>query len=187
LYSANSSSPDVVIIDALRSIDNARLELESQRLLFRDKAKYLLIGNRIDYKDFILMVRGGMDGFLRLHDLSPQTLARTIDAVQSGEYAIPRTMIASLVVFVRSTPEMAYEPVAFVNDEDTLDSGLSVREKEVLRLLAMGARNREIADLLMISIATVNKHVQNIFTKLQVHSRTAAMRKVLFAGGESPQ
>jgi DNA-binding NarL/FixJ family response regulator len=52
--------------------------------------------------------------------------------------------------------------------------GLTPRELEVLRLIAVGMSNREIAAALVISEHTVARHVQNIFTKLDVPSRTAA-------------
>lgn len=52
--------------------------------------------------------------------------------------------------------------------------GLTDRELEVLRLIAVGKTNQAIADDLMISTHTVARHVQNIFTKLDVPSRTAA-------------
>ncbi len=52
--------------------------------------------------------------------------------------------------------------------------GLTARELEVLRLVAAGKSNREIASALVISEHTVARHVQNIFTKLDVPSRTAA-------------
>jgi LuxR family maltose regulon positive regulatory protein len=56
-------------------------------------------------------------------------------------------------------------------DPDTL----SARELEVLRLIAVGASNREIAERLIISVATVKKHINNIFAKLHVQSRTQAL------------
>jgi DNA-binding NarL/FixJ family response regulator len=54
------------------------------------------------------------------------------------------------------------------------DHGLSARELEVLRLVAAGKTNREIASALVVSEHTVARHVQNIFAKLGVSSRTAA-------------
>jgi DNA-binding NarL/FixJ family response regulator len=54
------------------------------------------------------------------------------------------------------------------------DSGLSPRELEVLRLLATGRTNRAIADQLVLSERTVDRHVSNIFAKLGVSSRSAA-------------
>jgi DNA-binding CsgD family transcriptional regulator len=54
------------------------------------------------------------------------------------------------------------------------DSGLSPREHEVLRLLATGRTNRAIADQLVLSERTVDRHVSNIFAKLGVSSRSAA-------------
>jgi DNA-binding NarL/FixJ family response regulator len=52
--------------------------------------------------------------------------------------------------------------------------GLTAREVEVLRLLATGASNREIADMLVISEHTARRHLQNIFAKIDVSSRAAA-------------
>jgi DNA-binding CsgD family transcriptional regulator len=56
---------------------------------------------------------------------------------------------------------------------------LSRREREALAHLAQGLSNREIASNLGISINTVNKHVQHIFAKLNVHNRTQAARKAI--------
>jgi DNA-binding CsgD family transcriptional regulator/tetratricopeptide (TPR) repeat protein len=57
---------------------------------------------------------------------------------------------------------------------DAAEAGLTAREVEVLRLIAAGASNREIADALFISLRTVTTHVANTFFKLGVNSRTAA-------------
>ncbi|MBZ0304032.1 MAG: response regulator transcription factor [Anaerolineae bacterium] len=52
---------------------------------------------------------------------------------------------------------------------------LSDRELEVLRLIADGASNREIAEALVVSVGTVKKHLNNIFLKLDAHNRTQAV------------
>lgn len=62
-----------------------------------------------------------------------------------------------------------------MSGNDQLFESLSVRELEVLSLLADGASNREIAQHLVVSIGTVKKHVNNIFLKLDAHSRTQAI------------
>lgn len=57
-------------------------------------------------------------------------------------------------------------------------SRLSLREQELLRILSLGYRYKEIADQLNISIETVRTHIRNIYEKLQVQSRTEAINKV---------
>ncbi len=60
--------------------------------------------------------------------------------------------------------------------------GLSEREFEVLLLVSQGLTNRQIAERLVLSVNTVKKHTQNIFTKLNVDSRTAAVTRLLEQG-----
>ena len=59
---------------------------------------------------------------------------------------------------------------------------LTTRERQVLSLVAEGSTNREIAEELSLSPKTVNRHVENIFGKLGVFSRAAAVAKALKAG-----
>ena len=61
--------------------------------------------------------------------------------------------------------------------QETLDEALSAREMEVLRLVAQGLTNQQIAERLVISIRTVKKHVENIHGKLGVQNRTEAAAK----------
>jgi LuxR family maltose regulon positive regulatory protein len=60
------------------------------------------------------------------------------------------------------------------NQMDGLIDPLTEREQEVLRLVAKGLSNREIAEALFITLGTVKKHLNNIFSKLDVKSRTQA-------------
>ncbi|HZM96841.1 MAG TPA: response regulator transcription factor [Vicinamibacterales bacterium] len=67
-------------------------------------------------------------------------------------------------------------------DERARQPTLSVRERQVLELVAEGMRNKEIAAALGISTDTTGMHVKNIYTKLDVHDRTAAVAKAIRRG-----
>ena len=71
---------------------------------------------------------------------------------------------------------------ARVNEEAVRASGLSARELEVLRLMAQGHSNQEIADRLFISVPTVKSHSSNLFMKLDVKRRTEAVHKAKSLG-----
>jgi DNA-binding NarL/FixJ family response regulator len=67
-------------------------------------------------------------------------------------------------------------------DERARHPALSLRERQVLELVAEGMRNKEIAAALGISTDTTGMHVKNIYTKLDVHDRTAAVAKAIRRG-----
>ena len=81
---------------------------------------------------------------------------------------------AACVVFDGLGAQLDARRVADIQRRSTLPGGLTEREAEVLRLLAGGKSNREIAALLFLSEKTVARHLSNIFTKLGISSRTAA-------------
>ena len=74
------------------------------------------------------------------------------------------TLLQPHLADVRTTWQRKREP-----------AGLTARETEIVRLLAHGLTNREIADQLFIATGTVRRHLENIFEKLDVHTRTAAV------------
>jgi DNA-binding CsgD family transcriptional regulator/pimeloyl-ACP methyl ester carboxylesterase len=83
------------------------------------------------------------------------------------------SLVSSIAAYVSSlAPEIAVEEASAVPDDG--DAGLSQREREVIRLLAMGRSNPEIAEELVISLNTVRRHVSNIFQKTGVSNRAQA-------------
>jgi DNA-binding NarL/FixJ family response regulator len=104
----------------------------------------------------------GATTYLLKHSLSDD-LVRVIRDVHAGEHPLPPDVQARL-------------------DDAAAQPTLSKREVEVLELVLEGDRNKEIADKLLISQETVRVHLRTIFTKLDVHDRTAAVKIALRRG-----
>lgn len=113
-------------------------------------------------EDIHRAVAAGAVGYL-LKDTLPDDLIRVIREVHSGQRAIPPEIAAAL-------EQRASQPT------------LTLREFQVLELLATGKRNKEIAASLGISADTASAHVKSIFQKFNVHDRTAALAEALRRG-----
>jgi DNA-binding NarL/FixJ family response regulator len=100
-------------------------------------------------------IKGGAKGYL-LKDAPRELLVETIRRVHAGETCIPAALLAKLVAGMTS-------------------EGLTDRELEVLKLVARGLPNKEVATTLTISETTVKTHLRAIFAKLGVLSRTEAI------------
>jgi DNA-binding NarL/FixJ family response regulator len=113
-------------------------------------------------EDIYRAVAAGAVGYL-LKDTLPDDLIRVIRDVHAGRRVIPPEIAAAL-------EQRASQPT------------LTVREFQVLELLATGKRNKEIAASLGISADTASAHVKSIFQKFNVHDRTAALAEALRRG-----
>ncbi|HMP40772.1 MAG TPA: response regulator transcription factor, partial [Roseiflexaceae bacterium] len=107
-------------------------------------------------------IKAGAISYL-LKDVQPEDLARAIRAAQRNE-AVLHPEVAAKLMQEFSTPRTA---------DDTVEQ-LTEREMDVLRLIARGKSNKEIADALVISEKTVKTHVSNILSKLHLADRTQA-------------
>lgn len=132
-------------------------------------AAHIIILTTFDYEEYVLdAIKAGAMGYL-LKDVPADELVATIRQVYAGEPFIqPRLANKLLIEFGRkSRPQVA--PSRSSQQED-----LSPREIEILRLLAEGASNRQIAEKLVLAEGTVKNHVSNILSKLHTENRTQA-------------
>lgn len=130
----------------------------------------IIILTTFDYEDYVFeAVKAGAMGYL-LKDVPANELADTIRKVHTGEPFIQPSVASKLLMdFGRKGR------AAPAHQSDTLfDEELSSREVEVLKLLAAGASNREIAERLTLAEGTVKNHVSNILSKLHAENRTQA-------------
>lgn len=121
-------------------------------------------------------VQVGVSGYL-LKSLDANELFDLLSGVVNGETAMTRAMAGKLLKAVAN--RMA--------DEDKGEQALTERELFVLRLVASGASNHEIAQKLSISVNTVKSHLKNILEKLQLDNRTQAATYALKHGLVSPR
>lgn len=124
-----------------------------------------------DSDDYVFeCLRAGAVGYL-LKDAPSENLFAAIRAAARGEsFLQPSVTTRVLAEFTRLSDQPS-------TNTSTLIEPLSDREREILRLIAKGSTNREIADALFITEGTVKNHVTNILSKLEVRDRTQAALK----------
>jgi NarL family two-component system response regulator LiaR len=124
----------------------------------------LIFVQSYDLSEIIPLLKAGATGCLS-RDESISDLARAIIAVGRGEIVLPPTLA------VQALTALAHaEPIEPANSIEPLTD----RETEVLRWLAQGLTNKDIAQTLILSVRTIDAHLRSIFAKLNVRSRTEA-------------
>jgi len=166
LEQSRALSPDVVLMD-IRMPELDGLEATRQ-LVGVDGAPRVLILTTFDLDEYVYeAMKAGASGFL-LKEVRPEQLADAVRVVAAGETLVAPAITRRLIEdFVRRRPPGSGAP-----DEI---SELTERELEVLRLVARGLSNSEIAATLFLSEATVKTHITHVLAKLRLRDRVQAV------------
>ena len=161
---ARLHQPDIVILDIKMSeVDGL---LVAPGMLAENRPPRIVVYTAaIDEEQMLEAIRTGVHGIV-LKEMSPQLLVQCIRKVYAGEKWIERRS-------AKLTLENMLRREAGARSIATL---ITKREITVLRMVANGSRNKEIANVLFISEGTVKVHLHNIYEKLGVNSRLALLR-----------
>ena len=183
LEQAMRLQPDVILMDVRMPIMDGVL---ATQLVHREvpQCKILMLSTFDDEEYVLKALRVGASGYL-LKDMPARDLAQAVQAVHRGIYQLdPAVMSRVMTALSGATREASPSPAPVATPPSPerpaptsgslKQTGLSEREIEVLRLVATGATNREIAEQLVISEGTVKNHISNILSRLGLRDRTQA-------------
>jgi len=168
--------PDVILMDmSMPKMDGVEAITEIKKE--DPEARILVLTSFAEDKKILAAIKAGALGYL-LKDASPDELLRAIHDVHRGESSLHPT-VAQKVIHAIQGP---------TDPDPKSDRSLTERELEILKLIAEGLPNQQIAKQLFISERTVRTHVSNILRKLNLPNRTQAalyaVREGLVSSGE---
>ena len=175
---ARELAPDVVLMDVrMPVLDGVEA---TRRLLESGSGARVIILTTFDLDEYVFeALRAGASGFL-LKDVQPAQLAEAIRVVASGEALLAPSVTRRLLDRFAATLDISEK-----TPPPELDS-LTPRELEILRLIASGRSNGEIAAELVVSETTVKTHVSSVLRKLRLRDRVQAVVLAYEAGLVKP-
>jgi DNA-binding NarL/FixJ family response regulator len=172
--------PDVLLLD-MRMPEGDGLSVVTELAARGALPATLILTTFDDDAAAIDVIRAGARGFL-LKDVTLDRLVSAVRALAAGETLIQPALTARAEQKLsEAAAGRAPQPGDAAGDATTAEP-MTAREREVLRLLAAGYSNREIARALFIAEGTVKNHVSNILTKMCVRDRTRAVLKAAERG-----
>jgi DNA-binding NarL/FixJ family response regulator len=175
---ARQTQPDVILMDVrMPNLDGVEA---TRQIVAGGSPARILVLTTYDLDEYVYAaIRAGASGFL-LKDVQPAQLAEAIRVIAAGDALLAPSVTRRLLgQFARTLPAQRATSASL--------SALTERETEVLRLLAAGLSNAELAGRLYISEATVKSHVSSLLRKLGLRDRVQAMILAYDAGLVTPQ
>lgn len=172
--------PDIIWLDMHIARSNGVTEISSLRKL-SPESKIIVLADSEDEQEAFAVIMAGAHGYRSKEEVDPEEVIQILHMVRRDELALRPAIITRLVQRLRNAalPLWGSENGSGHRlHQHILESHglteLTTREREVLQLISQGYRDRDIAEGLHISEKTVQKHVQNILSKLGVQNRTEA-------------
>lgn len=166
---AQSLKPDIILMDLLMPKKNG-IEATREIKANNPDIRILIITSFAEDENVYQAIKAGALGYL-MKDSSPQELMQAILDVCSGKMSLHPNIALKLIDELNRPTE-----------SKPIDDPLTDREIEVLKLVAKGQSNQEIAEKLVVSNRTVGAHVSNILSKLHLANRTQAALYALRQG-----
>ena len=166
---AHSLKPDIILLDLLMPNKDG-IEATQEIKANDPDARILIITSFAEDENVYQAIKAGALGYL-LKDSSPQELMQAIHNVCEGRLSLHPNIASKLI-------DELNQPA----DAKPTEVPLTVREVEVLKLVAKGRSNQEIAEELVVSERTIGAHVSNILSKLHLANRTQAALYALRTG-----
>ena len=168
---ARDLKPDVILLDLMMPRMSGLETIEAIKAE-DPNARILVVTSFADDNNVLPAIKAGARGYL-LKDANGEMLLQAITDVYNGQSSLHPTIARKLIDEINQPP---------TNSTPKTEDPLSVRETEVLKYVAQGLSNQEIAAELVISEGTVRIHVSNILSKLHLASRTQATLYALKEG-----
>lgn len=172
LAKAQALSPDVVLMDISMPGMNG-LEATRQIKALKPATKVLILSMHESNQYISQFLRSGASGYV-LKDSAGSELAGAIRSVFQGDAFLYPSIARKLLE--------EYLQKAQAGEESESFDGLTGREREILKMIAEGRSNKEIADALSLSVRTVQAHRANLMGKLHMHDRTELVRYAIRKG-----
>ncbi len=168
LEQISKEQPDIVLIDIRMPVMNGVQCTEQIRKNY-PKVKVLILTTFDDDEYIIDCLKCGAQGYL-LKDLSSEKLVSSIRDVYEGNAVLSPEITAKIMMHISDQNIKKEHKSGSVKENE-----LTEREKEILKKMAKGLNNREIANSLFITEGTVKNYITNIYSKLGINDRTKAI------------